>query len=76
MEKILYGFWIELDKNSVWVINHEIAYFEERVFKILTLQDRIQPCDYETRLKIFELSPHIESIHSGTSYEIKKILKE
>ena len=75
MERNIYWFWIELEKEKVSIINHELAFFEERVFKILMIKDRIDPQDYESQYKVFIIEQNETEDH-GKSYEIKKILKE
>lgn len=75
MERNLYWFWIELPKEKVSIVNHELAFFEDRVFKILMLKDRVDPLDFESQYKIFIVEKN-NTENQGKTYEIKKILKE
>ena len=75
MERNIYWFWIELEKEKVDVIHHDLAFFNERIFKILILKDLIEPQDYNSPYKIFVVEKS-DTKSQWTTYEIKKILKE
>lgn len=75
MERNLYWFWIELTKEKVSSIYHDLVFFEDRVFKILMLKDRVDPLDFESKYKIFIVEKN-DTEKEGKIYEIKKILKE
>lgn len=75
MEKKTFWMWIEIQKDEVWFLSHEISSFQERIFKILIIKDKLTPQDYQWTYKVFEIEQNYEPVW-GTSYEIKKILKE